>query len=120
MKKLGFLTLLITAALLLTLAFPAAATGPKTPAAPLAVPARAAAPGATHGPGAPRPPSAAAPAATQEPGGPRPRVHEAIEAMRNAREHLQQAQGNFHGHREKAIEHLNAAIHEAEICEHER
>src|ERR1019366_9391894 len=59
-------------------------------------------------------------AATQEPGGPRPRVHEAIEAMRNAREHLQQAQGNFHGHREKAIEHLDAAIHEAEICEHER
>ena len=102
MKKLVFLTLLITATLLLTLAFPAAATGPKTPAAPVAVPA-----------------SAAAPAATQEPGGPRPRVHEAIEAMRNAREHLQQAQGNFHGHRQKAIEHLNSAIHEAEICEHE-
>jgi len=86
MKKLGFSTLLITAAVLLTVAFPAAATGPKTPAAPVAVPA-----------------SAAAPAATQEPGGPHPRVHEAIEAMRNAREHLQRAEGNFHGHREKAI-----------------
>ena len=101
MKKLGFLTLLITATLLLTLAFPAAATGPKAPAAPGAGPA-----------------SPAAAATTQEYR--RPRVHEAIEAMRNAREHLQQAQGNFHGHREKAIEHLDAAIHEAEICEHER
>src|ERR1035438_9319505 len=37
MKKIGFLTLLITAMLLLTLAFPAAAAGPKTPAAAVSV-----------------------------------------------------------------------------------
>lgn len=102
MKKLGLLALLVTATLLLTLAFPAAATGPKAPSALVAVPA-----------------GAAAPVATQEPGM-HPRIHEAIEAMRNAREHLQRAEGNYHGHREKAIEHLDRAIHEAEICEHER
>jgi len=42
MKKLGFMTLLITATLLFTLAFSAAAAGPKAPAAP--VPAVAAVP----------------------------------------------------------------------------
>jgi hypothetical protein len=45
-------------------------------------------------------------------------VHEAIEAMRNAREHLAHAEGEFHGHREKALEHLDRAIHEAEECAH--
>jgi hypothetical protein len=45
-----------------------------------------------------------------------PRVEKAIEGMRNAREHMQHAEGEFHGHREKTIEHLDAAIHEAEIC----
>jgi hypothetical protein len=102
MKKLGFLTLLITAILLLTVAFPVAATGPKTPVAPVAVPA-----------------SASAPAAAQPPEGRHPRIHEALEAMRSARAQLQQAEGNYHNHREKAIEHLDAAIHEAEICEHQ-
>jgi len=36
--------------------------------------------------------------------------------MRHAREHMEHAEGEFHGHRAKAIEHLDAAIHEAEIC----
>jgi hypothetical protein len=99
MKKIGFLTLLITAMLLLTLAFPAAAAGPKPPAAAVAAPAS---------------PAVAAPT----PMPPHPRVHEAIEAMRNAREHLAHAEGEFHGHREKALEHLDKAIHEAEECEH--
>ncbi len=102
MKKLGFLTLLITATLLLALAFPVAATGPRTPVAPVAVPV-----------------SAAAPAAAQSPGERHPRIHEALEAMRSAREQLQHAEGNYHGHRDKAIEHLNHAIQEAEICEHQ-
>lgn len=101
MRKIGFLSLLITAALMLTLAFPVAAAGPKAPAAPVAA--------------APASPVAAAPA----PMPPHPRVHEAIEAMRNAREHLEHAEGEFHGHRAKAIEHLDAAIHEAEECERE-
>lgn len=100
MKKIGFLTLLISATLLLTLSFSAAAAGPK-PAAPAAV--------------APAAPAVVAPA----PMPPHPRVHEAIEAMRNAREHLSHAEGEFHGHRAKAIEHLERAIHEAEICEQE-
>jgi hypothetical protein len=96
MKKIGFLTLLIMAILLFTFLFTAAA-GPKTPATPVA----AASPSPT-------------PAATPMP--PHPRVEHALEAMRSAREHMAHAEGEFHGHRAKAIEHLEAAIHEAEIC----
>jgi hypothetical protein len=40
--------------------------------------------------------------------------------MRHAREHMLHAEGEFRGHREKAIEHLDAALHEAEECMHER
>ena len=47
---------------------------------------------------------------------PHPRVEHAIEAMRSAREHMMHAEGEFHGHRDKAIEHLDKAIHEAEVC----
>jgi hypothetical protein len=102
MKKIGFLTLLITAMFLAAWTFPATASGPKAPAAvsTASAPASPAAPVA-----APAPP-------------PHPRVHEAIEAMRNAREHLAHAEGEFHGHREKALEHLDRAIHEAEECAH--
>jgi hypothetical protein len=101
MKKIGFLTLLIMAMLLLTLALTAAAAGPKAPA-----PAVAAAPAS---------PAVAAPA----PMPPHPRVHEAIEALRSARDHMAHAEGEFHGHRDKAIGHIDAAIHEAEECERE-
>ena len=96
MKKIGFLTLLITAMLLLTLAFPAGAAGPK--AAP--VPVAAAAPAPAASPAMP----------------PHPHIDEALEAMHNAKHHLEAAVPEFHGHRAKAIEHLNQAIHEAEIC----
>lgn len=92
MKKIGFLTLLITAALLFTLALPVGAAGPK----------------------AARVVAAAAVAAPAPP--PHPRVEKAIAAMRDAREHLHAAEGEFHGHRDKAIEHLDRAIHEAEEC----
>ncbi|MGA8428519.1 MAG: hypothetical protein WB729_01765 [Candidatus Sulfotelmatobacter sp.] len=95
MKKIGFMTLLITASLLLTLSFPAAAAGPKAPAVPAVVAA----------------PAAAMP--TPE----HPHIHEALEAMRAARHHLEQAERGFEGHREEAIKHLDMAIHEAEICE---
>jgi len=88
MKKIGFLTLLITATLLLTMALTAAAAGPKAPAAAVAV--------------APASPAAAAPT----PMPPHPRVHEAIEALRSARDHMAHAEGEFHGHRDKAIEHI--------------
>jgi hypothetical protein len=103
MKKIGFLTLLITATLFFTLAFPAAAAGPKPPAAPV-LPVAAA---------APTPVAAAMPE-------PHPHIDEALEAMRNAKHHLETAEHDFHGHRVKAIEHLDRAIHEAEICLSER
>jgi len=98
MKNIGLLTLLITATLLLTLAFPVAASGPKSPAVPVVAAAAS--------------PVAAAPT----PAPPHPRVEHALEALRNAREHMMHAEGEFHGHRAKAIEHIDAAIHEAEIC----
>jgi hypothetical protein len=98
MKKIGFLTLLVTATLLLTLAFPAAAAGPKLAASPApAVALLAAAP-------------AVAPAERH------PHIDEALESMRAAKHHLETAAPDFEGHRRKAIEHLDQAIHEAEIC----
>jgi hypothetical protein len=99
MKKTGFLTLLIMATVLFTLAFPAAAAGPKAPAvpAPLVAPVPA--------------PAAAMPAP------PHPHIHEALEAMRAAKHHLESAEHDFDGHRMEAIKHLDMAIHEAEICE---
>lgn len=100
MKKIGVLTLLIMATLLFTLAFPAAAAGPKAPAPPVpAAPAVAPAPAA-----APVPP-------------PHPHIHDALEAMRNAKHELEVAEHDFDGHRSKSLGHLNQAIHEAEICE---
>lgn len=96
MKNIGLLTLLITATLLLTLAIPVGAAGPKAAAA--AVPAVAAAP-------------AAAPAPEKH-----PNIEAALEAMRNAKHHLDDASHDYHGHRVKALEHLDRAIHEAEIC----
>jgi hypothetical protein len=99
MKKIGFLTLLITATLVLTLAFPAAAAGPKPVAAPAPVAAAAPAPAPV--------------AATPER---HPHIDEALESMRAAKHHLESAEHDFDGHRAKAIEHLNMAIHEAEIC----
>jgi len=99
MKKIGFLTLLITATLLLALASPVAAAGPKPPAAPVAAAAAA--------------PVPVAAAAVPER---HPHIDEALESMRAAKHHLESAEHDFDGHRAKAIEHLNQAIHEAEIC----
>jgi len=98
MKKIGFLSVLITATLLLTLGFSAAAAGPKAAATPAPIAAAAPAP-------------AAAPAMPMH-----PHIDEALESMRAAKHHLETAEHDFHGHRTKAIEHLNMAIHEAEIC----
>ena len=98
MKKIGFLTLLVMATLLFTLAFPAAAAGPKAPAAP--TPAVA-----------PVAPAAVAPVPERH-----PHIDEALEAMRNAKHHLETADHDFDGHRARSLEHLNQAIHEAEIC----
>jgi len=95
MRKVAILTLFIAVVLVLTLTFTVGAAGPKAAAAPVAaVPASPVA--------APMPPH--------------PHIDEALEAMRAAKHHLETADHDFHGHRVKSIEHLNAAIHEAEIC----
>lgn len=98
MRKIGLLIVLIMAILLFTLAFPAAAAGPKAPAPPVP----------------PVPAVAPAPAAVPEQ---HPHIHEALEAMRNAKHQLETAEHDFGGHRANALGHLNQAIHEAEICE---
>ena len=98
MKKLGFMTLLITATLLFTLAFSAAAAGPKPAAAP---PAAAAVP------------ATPAPVATPEK---HPHIEEALEHMRAAKKELESAEHEFQGHRAKSLEHLNQAMHEAGVC----
>lgn len=102
MTKISFVGLLITATLLFTLVFPAAAAGPKAPTAPV--------------PTAPAVTPVPLPAASPMPE-PHPHIHEALESMRAAKHHLQSAAHDFEGHRVKAIEHLDQAIHEAEICE---
>ncbi len=99
MKNVVLLTLLLSATLLITVAFPAAAAGPKAPVAP--VPAAVAAPAPA--------PAAVAPER-------HPHIDEALESMRAAKHHLESADHDFDGHRVKAIEHLDRAIHEAEIC----
>ncbi len=97
MKKISFLTLLTMATLLFALAFPAAAAGPKpAPPAPAVAPAAPAAP-------APMPDR-------------HPHIDEALESMRAAKHQLETAEHDFDGHRAKSLEHLNQAIHEAEIC----
>jgi len=111
MKRIGFLTLLIVVTVLLTLAFSAAAS-PKAPLAPVA--AVAAAPAAPAAAATPAAPAAAAAMPAEH-----PHIHEALEAMRNAKQHLETAEHDFHGHRVEAIKHLDMAIHEAEICEQE-
>lgn len=98
MKKIAFMTLLITATILLTLAFSAAAAAPKAPAAPAPVAAA---------------PVAPTPAATPER---HPHIDEALEHMRAAKHELETAEHDFQGHRVKSIEHLDQAMHEAEIC----
>jgi hypothetical protein len=100
LKNIALLTLLMMATLLFLLASPAAA-GPKAPAAPVVV-------------------LAAAPVAPAAPPEEHPHIHEALEAMRSAKHQLEAAAHDFNGHRVKAIEHLNRAIREAEICEQER
>jgi len=96
MKKIAFLTLLITATLLFALAFPVAAGGPKVPAAAVAAV-----------------PVAPMPVATPER---HPHIDEALEHMRAAKHELESAEHDFDGHRMKSIEHLDQAMREAEIC----
>jgi hypothetical protein len=45
-----------------------------------------------------------------------PEIHQAIEALRSARSHLQQAAHDFGGHRADALRATDEAIHQLEIC----
>lgn len=101
MKNIGILTLVVLVTVLLTLAFSAAAA-PKLATQPASVA------------GVP-----VAPLATPLPDD-HPEIHAALEAMRNAKGHLEHAAHDFDGHRVESIKHLDAAIHEAEICDHMR
>jgi outer membrane murein-binding lipoprotein Lpp len=98
MKNIGILSLVVVVTVLLTLAFSAAAA-PKlaTQPATIAVPV--------------------APLATPLPE-PHPEIRAALDAMHNAKDHLEHAAHDYEGHRVEAIKHLDAAIHEAEICDH--
>jgi hypothetical protein len=101
MKNIALLTLVIVTTVMLTLAFTAVAA-PSTPAPPAAVF------------------TTPVPTIVAPPDDPHPHIHAALEAMHHAKEELDSAAHDFHGHRVEAIKHLDAAIHEAEICEHER
>ncbi len=68
---------------------------------PLAVPA------APHA----RPSPAAAAAAEKH-----HHIHEAIDALRAARQDLMEASHDYGGHREEAVRSIDASIHQLEIC----
>jgi hypothetical protein len=94
--KIRIVSLLALATLTLALAFVAT-----TPAAPNhALPAAAAQPAA-----------AAAPAAE-----PHPEIHEALAALRHAKEHMEHAAHDFGGHRVEALRATDDAIRQLEIC----
>ena len=40
----------------------------------------------------------------------------ALEALRNAKRHLEEGAHDFHGHRVAALKHVDQAIAEAQIC----
>jgi Spy/CpxP family protein refolding chaperone len=79
----------------------------------LALAFSAAAPAAPNAKALPAPgpqPAAASPAPDH------PEIHEAIAALRHAREHLEHARHDFGGHRAEAIRATDEAIHQLEIC----
>ena len=93
-----FFSILSAAALVLSIAMPAAAATPKAAGAPAATaPAKAA-------PAAPAPPEK------------HPQIRAAIESLRNSKEHLEHAAHDFGGHRVAAIHAIDEAIHQLEIC----
>ena len=57
-----------------------------------------------------------APAAPVAPPEKHPEIHEALEALRNSKHHLEQAAHDFGGHRVEAIRAIEEAIHQLEIC----
>ncbi len=71
------------------------------------------APAAPGGKAAPPPvPAAAVPVPPEH----HPEIHEAIAALRRAKEHLEHAKHDFGGHRVEAIRATEEAIHQLEAC----
>jgi type II secretory pathway component PulM len=50
---------------------------------------------------------------------PHPEIRAALDSLRQARADLQNAARDYHGHRAAALQHVDEAIHEAEMCMHE-
>ena len=93
-----FFSILSAAALVLSLAMSAAATTPKATGTPAATaPAKAV-------PAAPAPPEK------------HPQIREALESLRNSKQHLEHAAHDFGGHRDEAIKAIDEAIHQLEVC----
>jgi hypothetical protein len=98
--KTGIVGLLALATLILAFAFIATAPAAPNKANVPATPAARALP--------------ATPAAT--PAERHPEIHEALGALRRAKEHMEHAAHDFGGHRVEAIEATNRAIQQLELC----
>jgi len=81
-----FTAVLFTLALLFTAAVPGVPATPAPSPAPAAVPQR------------------------------HPEIHAAIDSLRHAREHLEHAAHDYHGHRDAAIHAIDGAIEQLEVC----
>lgn len=51
---------------------------------------------------------------------PHPEIRAALASLRQAKDELQHAARDYHGHRAAAAQHVDEAIREAEICMHEQ
>jgi hypothetical protein len=51
---------------------------------------------------------------------PHPEIRAALEALHSAKQDLEAAAHDFHGHRVAALKHVDEAIGEAEVCMRER
>jgi hypothetical protein len=97
--KVKILGVVILAALILAVAFSASAPAAPNTASANAVPAAAPTPE----------PAKAVPAD-------HPEIHEAINSLRHAREHLDHAAHDFGGHRVEAIRAIDEALHQLDVC----
>jgi hypothetical protein len=93
-----FCSILSVSTLMLSLALPAAAANPKAAGAPAATA------------------SAKAVAVAPAPPEKHPQIREALESLRNSKQHLEHAAHDFGGHRVEAIKAIDEAIHQLEIC----
>jgi len=98
--KTRILTIFAVVALVIGLAYAMSSPAVASKASPNATPAAA-----------PQPNAAANPAAE-----PHPEIHDALNALRRAREHMDHAAHDFGGHRVDAIRATDEAIRQLEIC----